>query len=767
MVKNARDSRSRQVRESSSRRRPERQRAVPSQTGQRTGKSRTGGNRRRAVLRLVLVITVVVLVVVFGPLAASVGALLWRRILEAFGLGLILLLIALGVLVRLIWSGFGPLVRHFNVFLGAALLGAAVWGVLGFLRPAGSIFWTVTLGGHVGKAIAGPTEVQGALVVSALLVVGLILVAPGPLLKSVQWLFRPRPARVPAALRRETAASAASRSVLPEVEEPVQEERAAERPAAKPVLKAPAGLPDLPVEKRFRFGKREKEVEAPPPAVPAQLERAREPVVTVGGWQIPPVDVLDKPKEIELNREEMDKRARLIEEALDSYGVEAKVVQINAGPTVTQFGVEPGWLRKFRKVVDDVGEERQEETSRTRIRVDRITALSNDLALALAAPSIRIEAPIPGKSMVGIEVPNSAFGAVSLRSVIESSAFQKSQAKSKLAIALGKGAGGESVTGDLSKMPHLLIAGSTGSGKTVCLDSIICCLLMRNSPDDLRFLLVDPKRVELVAFGEIPHLAAPVVVEPDKAVKVLHWLNLEMDRRYREFAKAKARNIEAYNRDRSPGEAMPYLVLIVDELADLMMTAFDEVEHTLCRLAQLARATGIHLVVATQRPSVDVVTGLIKANFPTRISFAVTSQVDSRTILDTVGAEKLLGRGDMLYLPSEAGRPKRLQGTFVSDGEMERIVQFWAGQRRQEKAIVNLEEIEGTGGAGQKIPVIDPMLVEARKLAAEHEQISASFLQRKLRIGYPRAARIMEELETEGEMEEAQQQQQPPPAQDT
>jgi len=717
------------------------------------------------VLRLVLVITVVVLVVVFGPLAASLGALLWRRVLEAFGLGLILLLIALGVLVRLIWSGFGPLLRHWNVFLGIALLGAAVWGVLGLLRPAGSIFWTVTLGGHVGKAIAGPTEVHGALVVSALIVVGLIFVAPGPLLKSVQWLFRPRPARRPASVGRGSPApSAASRSVLPEEEEPVQEERTAERPVAKPALKAPAELPDLPVEKRFRFGKKEKEAEAPSPAVPAQLERVREPVVTVGGWQIPPVDVLDKPKEIELNREEMDKRARLIEEALDSYGVEAKVVQINAGPTVTQFGVEPGWLRKFRKIVDDGGEERQEETSRTRIRVDRITALSNDLALALAAPSIRIEAPIPGKSMVGIEVPNSAFGAVSLRSVIESSAFQKAQVKSKLAIALGKGAGGESVTGDLSKMPHLLIAGSTGSGKTVCLDSIICCLLMRNSPDDLRFLLVDPKRVELVAFGEIPHLAAPVVVEPEKAVKVLHWLNLEMDRRYREFAKAKARNIEAYNRDRSPGEAMPYLVLIVDELADLMMAAFDEVEHTLCRLAQLARATGIHLVVATQRPSVDVVTGLIKANFPTRISFAVTSQVDSRTILDTVGAEKLLGRGDMLYLPSEAGRPKRLQGTFVSDGEMERIVQFWAGQRRQEKAIVDLDEMEGTGGSGQKIPVVDPMLVEARKLAAAHEQISASFLQRKLRIGYPRAARIMEELETEGEMEDAQQQQQPPPA---
>jgi S-DNA-T family DNA segregation ATPase FtsK/SpoIIIE len=337
------------------------------------------------------------------------------------------------------------------------------------------------------------------------------------------------------------------------------------------------------------------------------------------------------------------------------------------------------------------------------------------------------------------------------------------QAKTKLALALGKGAGGESVAGDLTKMPHLLIAGSTGSGKTVCLDSIICCLLMHNSPDELRVLLVDPKRVELVAFSEIPHLAFPVVVDTDKAVKVLRWLNVEMDRRYREFAKAKARNIESFNKDRSPGEAMPYLVLIVDELADLMMAAFDEVEHTLCRLAQLARATGIHLVVATQRPSVDVVTGLIKANFPTRISFAVTSQVDSRTILDTVGAEKLLGRGDMLYLPSEAGRPKRLQGTFVSDAEMERLVQFWAGQRRQEKAIVDLESVESPEGAGQRAAVADPMLAEARKLADEHTQISASFLQRRLRIGYPRAARIMEQLETEAETGGEQQEEPPPP----
>ena len=710
-------------------------------------------------MRLILVIAIVVAVVLFGARVMALGADVWEQLLVSFGLGLILLAIAIGVLIRLVWTGFGPLRTHWNVFLGAGLVGLGVWGLLALSKPAGTILWDVTLGGRAGQSILGPSEPWGIVRVSAMLLVGLVLIAPQPLVRTTRWLFHPRPRKaprdVPFAYDRITS-SPSSRSVLADDDSsPV--ERGTATPRSEPI-KAPEALPNIIPEKRtFRLGRKEPDATPQPEAVPA-IVPVREPVVTMGGWQIPPVDVLDKPKEIELNREEIDKRARLIEEALDSYGVEGKVVQINSGPTVTQFGVEPGWVRRYRKVVDDKGDERQEEVSRTRIRVDRITALSNDLALALAAPSIRIEAPIPGKSMVGIEVPNSAFGSVSLRNVIESTSYQKMQAKTKLALALGKGAGGESVAGDLTKMPHLLIAGSTGSGKTVCLDSIICCLLMHNSPDDVRLLLVDPKRVELVAFGEIPHLAFPVVVEAEKAVKVLRWLNVEMDRRYREFAKAKARNIESYNKDRAPGEAMPYLVLVVDELADLMMAAFDEVEHTLCRLAQLARATGIHLIVATQRPSVDVVTGLIKANFPTRISFAVTSQVDSRTILDTVGAEKLLGRGDMLYLPSEAGRPKRLQGTFVSDAEMERLVQFWSGQRRQEKAIVDLESVEGPEGPGRKPAVDDPMLAEARKLAAEHTQISASFLQRRLRIGYPRAARIMEQLEMEGEGEENEEQ---------
>jgi len=429
------------------------------------------------------------------------------------------------------------------------------------------------------------------------------------------------------------------------------------------------------------------------------------------------------------------------------------VVQINMGPTVTQFGVEPGWDRKYKEIREK-GQRRLEEVSRIRVRVERITSLANDLALALAAPSLRIEAPVPGKPMVGIEVPNVVFGSVALRSVIETTAFQRIKARSKLATALGKGAGGEAIAADLARMPHLLIAGATGSGKTVCLDSIIGCLLLHNSPDDVRFIMVDPKRVELVAFNGLPHLAAPVVVDSDKAIKALRWLNLEMDNRYRQFAQAGVRNIEGYNKDRSPGEGLPYLVLIIDELADLMMTALDEVEHTLCRLAQLARATGIHLVVATQRPSVDVVTGLIKANFPTRVSFAVTSQVDSRTILDVVGAEKLLGRGDMLYMPSEAGRPKRLQGSFISDVEIERLVYFWGNQREVKVISVNFDEVAEPVTLSQRLASApDPLLGEAKRLAQEHKHVSTSFLQRRLHVGYPRAARLMETLEQEGLLE--------------
>ncbi len=359
-----------------------------------------------------------------------------------------------------------------------------------------------------------------------------------------------------------------------------------------------------------------------------------------------------------------------------------------------------------------------------------------------------MEAPVPGKSVVGIEVPNTTIGVVSMRSVIESNIFQKMLARAKLSVALGKGAGGESVVGDLTKMPHLLIAGATGSGKTVCIHSIICCLLMHNTPGDVRFIMIDPKRVELTSYNSLPHLATPVIVDNDRAILALRGLTQEMDKRYQTLAAVRARNIEAYNKAR-PNEKLPYIILIVDELADLMMTAGDEVERTLCRLAQLARAVGIHLIVATQRPSVDVVTGLIKANFPTRISFAVTSQIDSRTILDSGGAEKLLGRGDMLYMPTEAAKPKRIQGCFLSDAEIERVVYFWNNQKKEVASQLKMDDLVAAEEAREEKLPSDPLLEQARKLLKEHEHVSASFLQRHLRIGYPRAARLMEQLEEE------------------
>ncbi len=482
------------------------------------------------------------------------------------------------------------------------------------------------------------------------------------------------------------------------------------------------------------------------------------------GWQLPAMDVLvDKPPP-ETATADNNQRARLIEQTLASFGVDVKVVQVNEGPTVTQFGIEPGWEVKTRTITergpdnkplldkDGQPKTRIEEVSRTRVRVQQITSLANDMALALAAPSIRIEAPVPGKPVLGIEVPNASKSLVTLKSVVQSPYFQRAGAKSKLSLALGQSVSGEPIVADLAKMPHLLIAGTTGSGKSVCMNSIISCILMHASPAEVRFVMIDPKRVELSAFGPIPHLAfSNIVVEMDKVVGTLQAVIHEMESRYRKFASLAVRNIDGYNRSPRATDQLPYWVVIIDELADLMMAAPFEVERQICRLAQLARATGIHLVVATQRPSVDVITGLIKANFPTRIAFAVSSQVDSRTILDMAGAEKLLGRGDMLYMAPDAAKPRRLQGVYVSDEEIEKLVDFWT-----QDAFANIEretydhlydeakaELEQEGAT-------DDMFHRAKELAYEHNRISTSLLQRRLRIGYPRAARLMDQLEDEG-----------------
>ena len=678
--------------------------------------------------------------VVFGTLATLAVvvplAILWdtittwvgdaaSNIWDTLGWGILfIILVIVTPLILLKTQRLYLFARRWNQWLGGIAIIVSCWGILGLFDA----------GGSAGTTIIGKSGLGGHLRIAGLFVAGIILIFPeigyNIIIKPVQW-WRNRPKR-PAVTR-----------IRPEQKSPTITPTPAIKPTSPTTkLTTPTLSPPQP-----QRGLRQVAQDV--------WKRYGEPTsVTVDGWRLPPIDILDKATDIEFSEADNMRRAELIEEALGSYGVEAKVVQINAGPTVTQFGVEPGWDRRMKEVrhkdKDGNVQITTKEVSKTRVKVERITSLSNDLALALAAPSIRIEAPVPGKSVVGIEVPNVVSSAVNLRGVIETSQFQKTLGRSNLTVALGKGAGGEAEASDLGKMPHLLIAGATGSGKTVCLNAIICCLLLHNTPNDLRLIMIDPKRVELTPYNSIPHLAVPVIVKTDKALDVLRWLNYEMDKRYQQLAKSGARNVEGYNKNRQGSEKMPYIVLVIDELADLMMAGFDEVEHILCRLAQLSRAVGIHLVVATQRPSVDVVTGLIKANFPTRISFAVTSQVDSRTILDGAGAEKLLGRGDMLFMPTEAAKPKRLQGCFVSDAETERLVYFWGSQKRDDMTPLQIEDdLRAPSNLKIREAPRDSLLGAAKQLAREHESVSTSFLQRRLQIGYPRAARLKEQLDEE------------------
>ncbi|MAF85123.1 MAG: cell division protein FtsK [Dehalococcoidales bacterium] len=722
----------------------------------RSPRGRTSSGRRLSwVRRLILLGIVVALLYWQWSTITSWVSNTWGDIVKLFGWGLLIIAIAVGVLVGLIVERKLPsLVYHWNRWLGGIAFVLVVWGILAFFR----------LGGSVGRSIIDfpAPDYVGILRIVGLVIIGAVLVAPGTFLRFLEsikaWLGKE--------FQRREAPGSAAEEHQPPLPPPTYSMPVPPAPAEKvvpPPVKPVVVLPEPP--KMDSETKTATPLITPTPAQQELRQVAQEvwkkygessAVTVVDGWRLPPIDILDVLPNVEFGQADDMQRAALIEEALVSYGVEAKVVQINAGPTVTQFGVEPGWDRKMREVRDRDKDGnitvRLEEVSKTRVKVERITSLANNLALALAASSIRIEAPVPGKAVVGIEVPNTTSSVVNLRGVIETNSFQKILARSTLSLALGKGAGGEAIAADLTKMPHLLIAGATGSGKTVCLNSIICCLLVHNIPNDVKFIMVDPKRVELTPFNSIPHLAAPVIVDVNKALSTLRWLNLEMDKRYQKLATSGARNIEGYNRSRQGEDKFPYLVLVIDELADLMMAGFDEVEHILCRLAQLARATGIHLIVATQRPSVDVVTGLIKANFPTRISFAVTSQVDSRTILDMGGAEKLLGRGDMLYMPTEAAKPNRLQGCYVSDAETERLVYFWGSQRKEEAAQLKIEEPASPVVDERGYPN-DSLLEAARQLAREHEHISTSFLQRKLRIGYPRAARIVEQLGEERDTE--------------
>ncbi len=524
-----------------------------------------------------------------------------------------------------------------------------------------------------------------------------------------------------------------------------------DRPAAEPPAEQ-NGHTAVPVEPTFAEPAEPAEP-APEPAKPVQR----------GSWALPDRSMVRNEDEGGISDEEMAHTSQTIKQTLAEYNIEVEIGQMKPGPAVTMYGLIPGWIRRYKQVraTDENGRPKLDENgkpivtrieNKTRVKVDSIISREKDLSLALKTPSIRIETPVLGESLVGIEVPNPSLSVVTLGRLMESPEYKKMRSKAKLPIILGKGTGGEPVVVDLASMPHLLVAGATGAGKSVCINAIVSCLLMEKSPEEMRLIMVDPKRVELTPYNGIPHLVTPVVVESDQVVGLLKGLIREMLNRYRQMEEVGARNIESFNR-RQP-EKMPYIVVAVDELADLMMTASFEVEQALCRLAQLGRATGIHLIIATQRPSVDVVTGLIKANFPTRISFGVSSQIDSRTILDSVGAEKLLGRGDMLYLAVDASRPKRVQGVFISDEECEDIVDFWQKTPRGPVTDVALhavgDEDEADEADKEANGERDEMLQKAIDLAQHHKKLSTSLLQRRLRIGYPRAARLMDQLEDEG-----------------
>ena len=738
--------------------------------------------------RSLLFLAVLFLLLIFARAALDLLRTVVETVFQVFGLGVFVFgVMAIIVAWKIAGRGMKPVATRWNRWAGVAALTLAAMGLLAYASGEGTVFAPAPMGGYLGLLVRGPNPLLGMVRVLAMVFVGVLLIAPRPtwrltkLLLTRLWVefaalgqiigdglgalargvwrkarnllawapARPAPvsptAPAPSAATEATEGSApADGEVAPQppTSEPVPPETLVPAPTPHTAAPVPArALANPPVT-------RSKDLTAPTPGF--------------GRWRPPTLDLLERSNEAQANQEEQRRVANLIEESLASYNIEAKVVQINAGPTVTQFGVEPGWVRKFVKVqerdrdgrprLDKSGQTifRNDEVSRTRVRVESITTLDKNLALALAASSIRIEAPVPGKSIVGIEVPNPKMSPVSLRTLIESQAFQKMKQKTTLPIALGKGAGGEALVADLTKMPHCLVAGATGSGKSVFLHAIVTCLLMHTTPEEMRLLLVDPKRVEMVAYKGVPHLVTPVLVEPDKVVPYLKWAAVEMENRYKKLEKSSARNIESFNQA-TRGEKMPYLVIVIDELADLMMTAPGDVEFYLCRLAQKGRAVGIHMIVATQRPSVKVVTGQIKANFPTRVSFNVTSMVDSSVILDTVGAEKLLGRGDMLYLPSDAPMPRRLQGPYLSEQEIDRVVGYWRAQRGAApvpELVVEDEEKAAAEGEGHGSS--DPLFEKAKSLAAQHSRISTSMLQRKMGIGYPRAARLMDQLEEAG-----------------
>ncbi|HEX6269880.1 MAG TPA: DNA translocase FtsK [Anaerolineales bacterium] len=502
----------------------------------------------------------------------------------------------------------------------------------------------------------------------------------------------------------------------------VQDQAPVEKPAKQPRKKA------TPLPPEFRKSLRAADHQDKKPSVPRERD-----------GRLPPLSILLSDQNTRADERTINQTAGMIEKTLAEFGIATTVIGFRIGPTVTQFAVQPGFMKKPGAT--------EEEAQQIKVRVAQIASLQKDLALALSAERLRIEAPVPGKPYVGIEVPNTHSSVVRMRSILETDAFHKIGAP--LAMALGRDVSGQPVVADLARMPHLLIAGATGSGKSVCITSLAACLAMNNSPEDLRMVLIDSKMVELLRFNGLPHLYGKVETNVERILGVLRWVVVEMEHRYRLLEAAHARDLEAYNRKlarKKESTPLPRIVVLIDELADLMMSAPDQTEHNLVRLAQMARATGIHLIVATQRPSTDVVTGLIKANFPARLAFAVASGVDSRVILDITGAENLLGRGDMLFLNPEVGNPIRAQGVMITDMEIERLVSHW-----QKSADVSSEAPPWEKLLAEPDENEDQGLIEqAVTIVRQSQRASASLLQRRLRIGYPRAARLLDQLQEMG-----------------
>ena len=686
------------------------------------------------------------------------------------------------------------LLRWWRWWLATGLLVAAAQAALGGVHGAERIVAEATLGGQAGQFLWGGSLLQGIPTVGGLALLAGAILRPRYAYRGAKALLRALGIGLLALLRlfrcgawwsvryggrAVWAAVGALATTIHRMRESTRvtatpydpgvpsDSSTAERLHPEPTEQRPAHAIDLENEADHVIVDIQETpatvgIPAGQPAIP------QEQVATYSGrgWTLPPVDLLEHGPAASITEEETAQVAQKIEEALGHHGVQVTVDQIKPGPTVTLYGLTPGWSRRYKEIKerDEDGNILRDSQGKAvvnrveeqmRVKVDSILAREKDLALSLAAPSLRIQAPVPGESVVGIEVPNRDPVLVTLRNVMEAPAFQDIGAKGGLALALGQGSGGDPAATDLRALPHLLIAGATGSGKSVCINALIVSLATHVPPSQLRLLLIDPKRVELTPFNGLPHLLAPVVVDTEPAVRTLKGMLREMFRRYRRMEELGVRNIEGYRRHPQALEPMPYLVIAIDELADLMMSAPYDIEQTICRLAQLGRATGIHLIVATQRPSVDVVTGLIKANFPSRISFAVVSNVDSRTILDSPGAERLLGKGDMLFLSNATPKPQRVQGAFVSDQEIGRMMEFWRSQPGPPLPQFDLEpepveSQDDTWEEGERSGSRDELLEKAVELASRYSHLSTSLLQRRMRIGYPRAARLMDQLEDAG-----------------